>query len=698
MQPAEERGRAGLRLLLREFTFNKDKEKQAALAGPVGVWFESSREGGSRFKVEPGKWAGPGGAITFAGTGKWPEIVSFQLAAERVDLRSFHDFIQLPEFSVLDAEAKAGWTNGPVALAFRLAGEATGPDRDPITVVFKADAQSKGITVEQLEFKNKEEPVLVIAGAVPVRLLPPGTRGWEWLPQGQFDLKGGGRPNPAFWHRVQDLTGIYLESPELDLAVSGPAQRPKASLKAHVPTVLLDLPLWKEQIPTLTDFHLEAGVETNQLAFNLTLRLEGEEVRAVGGLPIPARLWKADQGILKSFWTNIDAHLEIADARIAPFARLAPAYLRPQGSFNLDLQVAPKRQVSGHLAVDDAATLPLQSVGSVQEIRGRLEFNGQGVRIESLTGSIGGEPAAVSGELDWGNAPMLTRLKVRGSNLPLSRESGLILRSDVNLQITNAPGQLPQVTGDLTLRDSLFLAELKPLPRGEVSHPETRFPFVSLDQEPFAEWGLGLKIHGDHFLQIRTPFFHGVASLDGRLQGTLREPMAIGDVKINSGLIQFPFANLRVDQGLVTASVDHPYRPELLVTASSRTFGYNLKLEVKGFADEPVFEFSSNPPLTSGEILMMVSAGELPRQDHNFSTRQRAGNLAFFLGKNLLSRLSSTDREEERLTLRSGEDFSEQGKVTYYLEYKLDEKWSLVGEYDQFNALNAGVKWRLYSR
>src|SRR5207244_2814231 len=58
MQPAEERGRAGLRLLLREFTFNSAREKQAALAAPVGVWFEWSREGWGRFKIEPGKWAG----------------------------------------------------------------------------------------------------------------------------------------------------------------------------------------------------------------------------------------------------------------------------------------------------------------------------------------------------------------------------------------------------------------------------------------------------------------------------------------------------------------------------------------------------------------------------------------------------------------------------------------------------------------
>ena len=55
-------------------------------------------------------------------------------------------------------------------------------------------------------------------------------------------------------------------------------------------------------------------------------------------------------------------------------------------------------------------------------------------------------------------------------------------------------------------------------------------------------------------------------------------------------------------------------------------------------------------------------------------------------------------RARHRLTIRSGEDISQEGKTTYYLEYKLADDWSVIGEYDRFNALNAGLKWRIFSR
>jgi translocation and assembly module TamB len=72
--------------------------------------------------------------------------------------------------------------------------------------------------------------------------------------------------------------------------------------------------------------------------------------------------------------------------------------------------------------------------------------------------------------------------------------------------------------------------------------------------------------------------------------------------------------------------------------------------------------------------------------------------VAIFLGKDLLAKLGFGDQSEERLTVNSGQEISEQGRPTYSLEYKLTKRWSLVGEYDRFNAFNAGLKWRVYSK
>ena len=49
------------------------------------------------------------------------------------------------------------------------------------------------------------------------------------------------------------------------------------------------------------------------------------------------------------------------------------------------------------------------------------------------------------------------------------------------------------------------------------------------------------------------------------------------------------------------------------------------------------------------------------------------------------------------MEISSGEQVSRQGRETYEFEYKLGERWSLLGEYDQFDSYNAGVKWRVYT-
>jgi translocation and assembly module TamB len=153
-----------------------------------------------------------------------------------------------------------------------------------------------------------------------------------------------------------------------------------------------------------------------------------------------------------------------------------------------------------------------------------------------------------------------------------------------------------------------------------------------------------------------------------------------------------------VDQGLVSLGRTDPYHPQVLVNASSRAYGYDLKLVVHGPADQPVIEFSSTPGLTSEEIILMLTAGEIPKRELAFSTQKKAQTLALFVGKGLWSKLSSGQGGAERLTVKSGEDVSEQGKPTYSVEYKLAKGWSLVGEYDKYGALNAGVKWKVYSR
>ena len=94
----------------------------------------------------------------------------------------------------------------------------------------------------------------------------------------------------------------------------------------------------------------------------------------------------------------------------------------------------------------------------------------------------------------------------------------------------------------------------------------------------------------------------------------------------------------------------------------------------------------------------MLTAGELPKNEFSLTAQQKAQTVAIFFGRDLLSRVGVGDQGEERLSVRSGEEISERGTPTYTIEYKLSNRWTLVGEYDRFNDFNAGLKWRVYSK
>jgi Uncharacterized protein conserved in bacteria len=245
------------------------------------------------------------------------------------------------------------------------------------------------------------------------------------------------------------------------------------------------------------------------------------------------------------------------------------------------------------------------------------------------------------------------------------------------------------------MHDSLFLRDVRSLIPTRGGGPASRPPYFSVTAEPFRDWKLALSVSGSRFLIIRTPLFSGVVSGKIDLSGTLFEPNAIGQVTFDQGMVSFPFVSMRLKSGAVRLTQADPYSPQLSLIAESRTLGYDVRMEVSGTASDPTLVFSSTPSLSSEQVLLMVMAGEMPHSDINYSGTQRAQQLGLYLGKSLLSNFSGDPTAAERLIITSGENVTESGKETFSAEYLLNDRWSLIGEIDEFDDYNMGVKRRL---
>ena len=113
-----------------------------------------------------------------------------------------------------------------------------------------------------------------------------------------------------------------------------------------------------------------------------------------------------------------------------------------------------------------------------------------------------------------------------------------------------------------------------------------------------------------------------------------------------------------------------------------------------GEASERRCAIADNPSLEAAQLLLMVTSGQSPETDQAAASgTQRLARLGTFLGQGLILG-SGTDAS--RLELSSGSRVSRQGRETYEFTYRLNDRWALVGEYDEYDEYNAGVKWRAY--
>ncbi|MGI8967218.1 MAG: translocation/assembly module TamB domain-containing protein, partial [Limisphaerales bacterium] len=634
----------------------------------------------------------------------WPQQGTLVLTEKEISIPIFQDFFSnsLPNIQIGEFNWNARWTHGAAIFSLRAAALFHAPEGTAISAALQATGNSSGLVISQFTAATGSETAFAGHGFLPLALEPAQKNILQWREKEKMDFQAASQPSAIFWREIANLTGVKMRSPKLDLNISGTLKSPLGKIILSADELDASPARSGQKIPHLEKLNANLVLNRDRIHLNeLSLLVEGQPISAQAELPLEkdfSKDWK------KAFdWRKARGQVAMTNAQIASFARLLPAILNPQGTINLNLNFAPGPQFQGGLKIENAATKSLASSGPLREVNAELKFNDRRIELGKTSGLLGGQPIKVTGKIDlekeFKNGWPLIDLKILGENIPLARQPDLILRGDLDLAVANAKSEQPMISGLIKLRDSFYFGDLKPLIPGKIASPKRRPPYFSYETEPLASWKLGLKIQGDHFMKVRSPFFRGEISAGLTVEGTLKEPSALGVTKIEpGGTIQFPFANLRVNQGLISLLSDNPYRPQLFVTAASRTFGYDIRLEVGGYADEPTLEFSSTPALDSQQIILMMTAGEIPKKGFGFTHQQQASQLALFLGKSLLSKLGGDETAAERLTLSSGEDISTQGKQTYGVEYKLTEKLSVVGEYDRFGAFNAGMKWKVFSR
>ena len=547
------------------------------------------------------------------------------------------------------------------------------------------------------------QPILQAKVMIPLYFRPTAqAEKWEIDEDGAIDLNLATTDNPAFWQQIDSALGWELVAPIVTATLNGTWRDPEGEVRLQVGKLRADPKRWGTRWPEITDVQAKlhggsSGLELQEFSAQIL----GQAVRASGQMPLDRRSWRKLQDEPLAYLRNSAVgQIEIPSADLAVWAAMAPKVVAPTGELSLRLTAKGGGEFDGQLSLHRAATRPLGPLGALQDVEAVVRFDGRNIVLDSMRAQSGGRPVELKGDATWleSGEPKLN-LTLKGDNLPLVRQSGLLLRGDLDLKLQTENDGITWVRGGVNLRDGLFLVDLQSLrPSGaRGAGAAGRPPYFSVQETPFADWQLDLEVAGERFLRMETPVFSGTASAQFQLRGSLREPRAIGEATVSDGRVKLPFATFEVGEGWVRLRQSDPYVPEISVIGTARRLGYDLRMELTGTASAPKLQFYSSPPLASEEVLLLVMAGEAPADEVNYSSTQRAAKLGAYLGQSLLNQFTGHRAGEDRLVISTGEKVSRGGRETYRIEYDLNGRWSLIGEYDEFDDYNAGLKWKIYS-
>ena len=681
---------------VRELQLQQDGSAVLTLAAPVTIaWTPALR-------IENLRLEGTSGNVVLSAAGGGADL-SFRGEATNLDSAWSRDWIAttLPGWKVLSLKTDGRVADGTLHFALDLSAQiALEPRAARIALVARGDA--KGVELIHLEVRDETGVLAQAHGRLPVSWSAHCSPRLRLDRDGPLQFEAETQPDSPLWAAIATPLGLTLAAPKARLQISGTPGKPTGQLELDVQRLAMADPAHKTMLPALDKLSVRAHADRGTVVVDsLSAMVEGQALHASARWPMDSERWAQLVHASPTFdWSDAEAEVEIPGADLRPLAEGRPRFPLAQGRLQVSARLERGIKLSGSFKLTDAVTRPVPSLGVLQNLAAEVELKGRSVEVRTLSAQLGGETVTISGSADLTQpaTPKLD-LKLAGKNLPLVRRAGLMIRSDLALAAATGTDGETRVTGSLTVHDSLVLADLRQFIPTGVRAAERAPPYFAVDTEPFRRWLLDVEVRGPRGVRLHTAVLTGLASPRFRLEGTLGEPRAVGEVALDSGRLLFPFAAFNVQLAVVRLSREDPFHPQLTLNATARRYGYDLRFEGRGNVDQPILTLSSNPALAAEQVLLMVMAGQAPSDlagsPAGNGDRKRLTVLGAYLGRGLFRGLGVDD--PDRLTITSGEQVTQQGGETYAVEYKLGKRWVLVGEYDEFDDYNVGLKWRAYS-
>ncbi len=351
-----------------------------------------------------------------------------------------------------------------------------------------------------------------------------------------------------------------------------------------------------------------------------------------------------------------DGPLAITARGRADLRVLAALTRRFRGTGDARLAVA----VSGSRAAPLVrGTLDLEGAGlrlrgfphGVEGLRGRVRFSERAAELEGVSGTLAGGPLTLEGQLSYAAAELSSYdIRATGRGLALRYPEGLRSLLDAELRLFG-DAQQQWVTGTIDVRQALYTKRYDVA--SELLALRRALPATATATATGARLDLRLQAPGT--LRIDNNLATLTARADLALQGTSDAPLVTGRAEIERGRLYFQGRTYVVQRGALDFVNPQRLDPLFDIEAFTRIRSYQVTLRVSGTLERVTPTLTSDPPLSSLQILALLAGQEESEVANLTQTQARQGQAelakagAATLAAGRISESMGLEREAERL-------------------------------------------------
>jgi translocation and assembly module TamB len=282
--------------------------------------------------------------------------------------------------------------------------------------------------------------------------------------------------------------------------------------------------------------------------------------------------------------------------------------LRGSGSARLSVNVSGTTadpRVDGRLTLEGAGLRVRGFPHGLEGTEGTLRFNESALEIEGLTGTLAGGTVELQGRATYAQGRITSfDLRPVAQGVALRYPEGIRSLLDADIRIFGDEDR-QWLTGSVDVKQATYSR------RYDVAS-ELLATRSASDAPATLEEGLrfDLKIRAPGTLRIDNNLANLQARADLTLQGTASEPVIVGRAEVDRGRLYFQGQTYVIRRGVIDFTNPRKIDPLFDIEAETRIRSYRVNLKVNGTLDRVTPTLSSDPPLSSVQILNLLAGAD----------------------------------------------------------------------------------------